>query len=363
MRLLSLFRWPFATAPSAVALSIRLTPLTALAAFVLGIVMAAAGLAYSAEGRINVIYVWLLWAGLPLLGSLLAVIPALTGRRRPWLFRWRQQHAQWHPSLAERLSMALLLQVWWLIAALGLLCGFGFLLLFSDLAFGWRSTLLQGPEPLYHLARGLALPWRELWPAALPSMELVEATRFYRIQPAPVDPQLAGGWWSFLLASMLVYNLLPRSLLAGILILRLQLLKRKVPVVSGSTAVVDRGAEPVLQARSLQDWQQVPVITWELADAGVETAALRLGNNDWQQDEQQFREWLKSPQEHLVWQVNAERSPVAELADLITMARSYGIRHQALRVVSGPQTDPQRHIASWQMFAARQGLIWLEQVS
>lgn len=331
-----------------------------MAAFVLGIVMAAAGLAYSAEGRINVIYVWLLWAGLPLLGSLIAVFPALSGRRRPWLFRWRQQQVQWHPSLAERLSMALLLQAWWLIAALGLLCGFGFLLLFSDLAFGWRSTLLQGFEPLYQLARGLALPWRELWPAAVPSKELVDATRFYRIQPAPVDPQLAGGWWSFLLASMLFYNLLPRSLLAGVLVLRLQLLKRKAPMVSGSTAVVDRGVEPVLQSRPLADWRQVPVITWELADAGVVEAVLRLGNGDWQQDDQQLRKWLKTPPQRLIWQVNAERSPVAELTDLVALAGSEGVSQQALRVVSGPYTDPLRHIASWQMFAARQGLVWLE---
>lgn len=103
---------------------------------------------------------------------------------------------------------------------LGLGFGLGALLatlafvVFTDLAFGWSTTLDVGAEPVHRIVRGMALPWAWLWPAASPSLELVEATRFFRVVPEAhvhvVDPILYGGWWPFLVMAIATYAWLPR---------------------------------------------------------------------------------------------------------------------------------------------------------
>lgn len=93
---------------------------------------------------------------------------------------------------------------------------------FTDLAFAWSTTLQIGAEGLQRFCEGLAAPWRLWLPDAVPSMDLVEATRYFRLDAAYVnapagarvqDAAIAGGWWPFLLMCLLVYGLLPRLLL------------------------------------------------------------------------------------------------------------------------------------------------------
>jgi hypothetical protein len=103
---------------------------------------------------------------------------------------------------------------------LGLGFGLGALLatlafvVFTDLAFGWSTTLDVGAEPVHRIVRGMALPWAWLWPAASPSLELVETTRFFRVVREDhvhvVDPILYGGWWPFLVMAIATYAALPR---------------------------------------------------------------------------------------------------------------------------------------------------------
>ncbi|MEM1436186.1 MAG: DUF2868 domain-containing protein [Pseudomonadota bacterium] len=97
------------------------------------------------------------------------------------------------------------------LGALGMLIG---LVTFSDMAFGWSTTLDVSAERVAGWVDALAWPWAVVWPAAAPGLELVEASRFYRaagVEAARVA-QL-GNWWPFLLMAMLCYALLPRLLL------------------------------------------------------------------------------------------------------------------------------------------------------
>lgn len=118
------------------------------------------------------------------------------------------------------------LLVWSHVVGLGFVLGalvatFAFVV-FTDLAFGWSSTLEIGADSVHRMARGLAAPWSAFWPEAVPSLELVEATRYFRAASADhihvVDPIVYGGWWPFLVMSIAVYGLLPR--LTGLLALR-----------------------------------------------------------------------------------------------------------------------------------------------
>ena len=86
--------------------------------------------------------------------------------------------------------------------------------LVRDLAFGW-STTLQTSVPAYHaLVEQLAWPWRGWLPGAVPGLELVEQSRYFRLGgEAPADPERLGAWWPFLAMLWLCYVLLPVILL------------------------------------------------------------------------------------------------------------------------------------------------------
>lgn len=86
--------------------------------------------------------------------------------------------------------------------------------LIHDLAFGW-STTLQTSAPAFHeLTSALAWPWHSWLPDAVPSLSLVEQSRYFRVGGAPVgDPKLLGNWWRFLAMLWLCYVVIPRLLL------------------------------------------------------------------------------------------------------------------------------------------------------
>lgn len=102
--------------------------------------------------------------------------------------------------------------------ATGALMGTLAFVVFTDLAFGWSTTLEVGAEPVHRIVHGMALPWASLWPVANPSLELVEATRFFRVVREDhvhvVDPILYGGWWPFLVMAIATYAWLPRAVTA-----------------------------------------------------------------------------------------------------------------------------------------------------
>ncbi len=119
----------------------------------------------------------------------------------------------------------------WLAARWSHLSGLGFfsgalatilaLVLFTDIAFGWSSTLTVSSDRIHGVAKTLAIPWGNLIPDAVPTLELVQATRYFRsgeITSPVVDPVLLGQWWSFLVLSLIVYGLVPRA--ASVLVAR-----------------------------------------------------------------------------------------------------------------------------------------------
>ena len=115
-----------------------------------------------------------------------------------WLvFRWSQ-------------SMAIVFNVFALVTAFALMA-------FTDLAFVWGSTFTDSPTTAQRFAAGIATPWAWLLPCAVPDQELVEISHSFRLsmEYERIDPTTAerlGGWWPFILLTMLVYGLVPRLL-------------------------------------------------------------------------------------------------------------------------------------------------------
>ncbi len=99
--------------------------------------------------------------------------------------------------------------------AVGALVGTLYLVAFTDLAFGWSTTLPISSESVAFAVNAVASPWQSLWPAAAPDSSLIEATRFFRLRDSAAnisDASVPGLWWPFLVMCLLVYVLLLRAL-------------------------------------------------------------------------------------------------------------------------------------------------------
>ena len=173
-------------------------------------------------------------AGAPLLGVARTIVGAIYRRLVVRFFRGEARIEEWRVlwhTLRARRSLYHVVEPWIL---LGLTQTFGVafnlaalaamlrLVVFSDLAFSWSTTLLQLDSARFHAVVGaLSTPWGWLWPDAVPSSALVEATRYSRLDGAYLlsgvrrtsQPALVGGWWPFLASSLLCYGLLPRTVL------------------------------------------------------------------------------------------------------------------------------------------------------
>ncbi len=166
-------------------------------------------------------------------------------------------------SLYRRLEPWLLLgltQAFGVAFNVGVLAAALRLVVFSDVAFSWGSTLgWLDADRLHAAVRAIAAPWARLWPDAVPSQGLVAATRYSRLEAAyyladtrrAADPGLVGAWWSFLVAAVACYGLLPRALALGYARWRTARLLRTLPLDDLETAaLLRRLAEPSVETRS-----------------------------------------------------------------------------------------------------------------
>ncbi|NVJ62374.1 MAG: DUF2868 domain-containing protein [Gammaproteobacteria bacterium] len=87
----------------------------------------------------------------------------------------------------------------------GSIFGLIFLLLFSDINFIWRSTILT-PENVLPILEVIALPWW-FWPDAQPDFAILQATQDSRITTSIENPAVFAYWWPFVFATQIVYSL------------------------------------------------------------------------------------------------------------------------------------------------------------
>lgn len=147
-----------------------------------------------------------------------------------WAFlRWSQWFALWFQFTALTASLVLVV--------------------FTDLAFGWSTTLTSGDpvgdaQRVHRATTAIAVPWSWLAPTAQPSLALIEESRFFRAASEPVSSLQAarlGGWWTFVVLTIAVYGVLPRLLTFSIASVRLRAAARATVMASpGFSAVLRR---------------------------------------------------------------------------------------------------------------------------
>jgi hypothetical protein len=160
---------------------------------------------------------------------------------------------------------------------LGALAALLYLVSFSDLAFAWSSTLAVDDASFHGLLVALSWPWHGLFPDAVPGLELVEISRYYRLDEGSLagveasSTQFAarlGAWWPFLVAAVVCYGLLPRLLTLALSWGRLHHhLGRALPRLPGAPELLARMNSPLISTAA-PDPERVP----EVVDAnGVES--------------------------------------------------------------------------------------------
>lgn len=182
-------------------------------------------------------------------------------RAEEWRLLWHRLRAR--RSLYHRAEPWVLLglgQAFGVAFNAGALLGFARLVVFSDVAFSWSTTLLElDPARFHDVADLLSAPFGWALPDAVPSLALVEATRYSRLEGAyllsgagrAARPELVGGWWPFLAAALAFYGLLPRLLLLALARWRVSRFLARLPFDDVEVSrLLHRLAEPHVETAS-----------------------------------------------------------------------------------------------------------------
>lgn len=127
---------------------------------------------------------------------------------------------------------------------------------FTDLAFGWQSTLVTAPEKIHSLASFLALPWKWIFHegSGFPDLASVEGSRIILKDGilSLSTPDLAS-WWPFLCLCIVFYAVIPRLFL---LVSGLWIANKKPDTLAFSHAdcahLVFRMRSPIFDTRSVE---------------------------------------------------------------------------------------------------------------
>ena len=195
--------------------------------FIVGLVSAAALLSYSGAEPVNVIYFFTIAVIVPLLSMLFSLFALFFPRYFTPLFL-----SAWAEKLLLKLFSGdtpflkidkdlkyaftlFVVQLSALLFSTGIFLGFLGIVFTHDIAFGWSTTLNITPESFYSFLHTLSLPFAQICPQSLISLELIEKSHYFRLghtmsKEMAQSASLFGEWWRFLACSTLFYAIVLR---------------------------------------------------------------------------------------------------------------------------------------------------------
>jgi hypothetical protein len=247
----------------------------ALLGGVSGVAVSGAAFAYQGQYPVNLFTLLGVLVALPLLLLLMTLLLLLPGRlpgadgartvleglnAGRWLGAWLDRYfsmdlfgafAGPRPRTGFARWQLLVFSQW---LAVGFFAGalvLGLLLVtFTDLAFGWSTTLQLSATRVHGWVSIIAAPWAAWWPAAVPDLALVEASRYFRLEQGAMPPSRVsalGSWWPFVLVTLVTYGLLPRLVLLVFCYWRRWLAIRRLLLLDPeTTALLDRLSAPLV---------------------------------------------------------------------------------------------------------------------
>ena len=179
-------------------------------------------LSYSGHAPVNVIYYLLFAMFIPLLSMLVSMVSLLSSGTvfsalslffpLHWIetvlgfFSFKDKvdvfNNLFSPELNKWMFMSRL-QLFSLLFSMGLLLALLVMVVSKDIAFSWSTTLHILPIEFFKLLACIGFPWGSFLPSAIPSVELIEMSHYYRLG-GDLDRQMIqnadklGAWWKYL---------------------------------------------------------------------------------------------------------------------------------------------------------------------
>ncbi len=143
-----------------------------------------------------------------------------------------------------------------------------YLITFSDLAFAWNTTLEINNKSFHTIIRTIAAPWKSLAPKGVPSLELVEQSRYFQLDNEYIDSRadaglpkslVVGRWWLFLILCLVVYGFIPRLIIYTFSNLKFKTALHRLPLKSAEfESLFDRLTRPLVQTRAIERDSSLP---------------------------------------------------------------------------------------------------------
>jgi hypothetical protein len=102
-----------------------------------------------------------------------------------------------------------------LLFAIGLLLALLGIVATKDIAFAWSTTIQVSPKQFHTFLETLSWPWSSVFPSAVPSVDLIEQSQYFRLGEKLDSGMVAnaaklGEWWKFLACATLFYAIVLR---------------------------------------------------------------------------------------------------------------------------------------------------------
>ena len=240
-----------------------------------GILSGIALLSYNGHEPVNVVYFMAMVIFLPLLTMLLALLSMFKAQSAQSVLvhispsYWMEKILRLLPGKIDKdmdtLNINPLLANWLVIKraqgialffSLGLLVALLAVITTKDIAFVWSTTLQITPESFHSFVNTVAFPWKDLFPTAVPSLELIEQSQYFRLGDKLNEEMIAnasqlGEWWKFLTFATLFYAIVLRFLMYVIASIGLRYaLKRSFMTLEGASTLLRDINEPMISTHA-----------------------------------------------------------------------------------------------------------------
>ncbi|MEM6459445.1 MAG: DUF2868 domain-containing protein [Planctomycetota bacterium] len=320
---------------------------------------------YDGSSPVNVVSLLAVYVGLQAVTLVLFVVAAWpapgsewlrglsSGRLAAWVVRWLPAETReavgsvlgfgassGSPSGAvyhrvrkwQVLAWSQSLALWFNVAAVA---GALSLIVFSDLGFGWSTTLDVDASQMHALTSALAWPFGWWVLDAVPPLALVESTQAFRAEgfELPAEAAESARWWPFVVGCMVCYGVVPRLATLGVARWNLgRATRRAVAGTPGVERVLERmisavvrtsagGAEAAAVSSEASglvrpaSGSPAAVVCWARADGPGE--ALRAGGKRTLDEDRAVIEAVSQAGGTVQVRVRAWEPPVLEVLDFL----------------------------------------------
>jgi len=243
--------------------------------FIAGLFSGLALLNYNGHAPVNVIYFMAMVIVLPLITMILALFSMLKAHHTQSVLihlspsYWMEKIVTLLPHKVqenlEELKINPLLANWIVIKrsqlialffSIGLLVALLVVVATKDIAFAWSTTLQIDASSFHSFLNTLAFPWKSWFPSAVPSLELIEQSQYFRLgdnlsQEMINNASKLGEWWKFLAFSTLFYAIVLRFVMYVLSLIGLQLaVKKSLLSLEGVSTLLRDMNEPIITSNA-----------------------------------------------------------------------------------------------------------------